>query len=337
MTETKTAAQATATTQVDVVIKDLTVQAGSRILLQDTSARFAGGKITLLVGRSGVGKSTLLKIIAGLLDPLEVGIRVQGQVQRCGADGEALRRASSVGVVFQDHALFDELSPLQNVRLAQAHRAAASGPNPLLEPVRLLEELGVPTDVPTRALSGGQRQRLAIARTLAYDPDVVLYDEPTAGLDSATAAEVTRVIAATHARHPCTSIVVTHDYESLASIADAIYLIDPRSCALRLVPREEWNQLHTLLEQSGSGGDDLLQADTSRVPRVVRRLGRGVQRFLHETSRMVESCLQVPWRLVPVWKSPRWGMRFLLHYLRAVASPSAWLYIAISGAIIGFV
>ena len=97
----------------------------------------------------------------------------------------------------------------------------------MLEPDRLLEELGVPTDVPTHALSGGQRQRLAIARTLAYDPDVVLYDEPTSGLDSATAAEVTRVIAATHAKHPCTSIVVTHDYESLSRIADAIYLIDP--------------------------------------------------------------------------------------------------------------
>jgi ABC-type transporter Mla maintaining outer membrane lipid asymmetry ATPase subunit MlaF/ABC-type transporter Mla maintaining outer membrane lipid asymmetry permease subunit MlaE len=337
MTASPTTGSTTTATQVDVVIHDLTVQAGTRILLQDTSAIFAGGKITLLVGRSGVGKSTLLKIIADLLDPLEEGIRVQGQVQRRGTDGQPLRRASSVGVVFQDHALFDELSPLQNVRLAQAHRAAASGPNPLLEPVRLLEELGVPTDVPTRALSGGQRQRLAIARTLAYDPDVMLYDEPTAGLDSATAAEVTRVIAATHAKHPCTSIVVTHDYESLAQIADAIYLIDPRTCTLQAVPRDEWSQLHKLLEQSGAGTDELLQADTSRVPRVVRRVGRGVERFLHETSRMVESCLQVPWRLVPAWKSPRWGLRFLGHYLRAVASPSAWLYIAISGAIIGFV
>jgi len=337
MTEIKSTGPAASVSQVDVVVSDLTVQAGTRILLQDTSARFAGGQITLLVGRSGVGKSTLLKIIAGLLDPLEEGIRVQGNVQRCGSDGQPLRRTSSVGVVFQDHALFDELSPLQNVRLAQAHRTTTSGPNALLEPARLLEELGVPADVPTRALSGGQRQRLAIARTLAYDPDVILYDEPTAGLDSATAVEVTRVIAATHAKHPCTSIVVTHDYESLASIADAVYLIDPTTCTLQTIPREEWNQLHKRLEQSGSVGDELLQVDTSRMPRPVRRLGRGVQRCLHETSRIVEDCLQIPWRLVPAWKSPPWGMRFLLHYLRAVASPSAWVYIAIAGAIIGFV
>jgi ABC-type lipoprotein export system ATPase subunit/ABC-type transporter Mla maintaining outer membrane lipid asymmetry permease subunit MlaE len=322
---------------VDVELQGLTVQAGSRILLQDTSARFAAGQITLIVGRSGVGKSTLLKVIAGLIDDREEGIQVTGAVRLSGTAGRRLSRRHSVGVVFQDYALFDELSPLQNVRLARAHRPQGAGSDGMLEPARLLEELGVPTDVPTHALSGGQRQRLAIARTLAYEPEVVLYDEPTSGLDSATAAEVTRVIEATHANYACTSIIVTHDYESLSRIADAIYLIDADTCTLRAVSRDAWSNLSALLEKSGSANDELLQVETSRLPKWLRRANHWVAGVLAETSRLLEACVQTAWRLVPAWKSPQWGFRFFWHYLRAVASPSAWVYIAIAGAIIGFV
>jgi ABC-type transporter Mla maintaining outer membrane lipid asymmetry permease subunit MlaE len=172
---------------------------------------------------------------------------------------------------------------------------------------------------------------------LAYDPHVVLYDEPTSGLDSATAAEVTQVIESTHANHPCTSIIVTHDFEALSRIADAIYLIDPKSCALRLIERKDWSQLREILQQSGGASDELLQVETGRIPVFLRKTGRKFGDYFTETSRVIEACLQTPWRLIPLWKSPLWGFRFFIHYLRAVASPSAWLYIAIAGAIIGFV
>ena len=337
MTPTPAPATTSRSSAVDVVIQDLTVQAGARILLHETSARFAAGQVTLIVGRSGVGKSTLLKVIAGLLDEREEGLQVTGTIGLYDQQGRLLTGRRSVGVVFQDYALFDELSPVQNVRLARAHSPHRADGDSLLDPARLLEELGVPDDVPTHALSGGQRQRLAIARTLAYGPDVILYDEPTSGLDSATAAEVTRVIEATHARHPCTAIVVTHDYEALARIADAIYLIDPGTRTLRAVPRSEWGDLSTLLALSGSATDELLQVETGRLPGWVAQAGRRIAKGLSATTRLLEACLESIWRLVPAWKSPWWGARFFLHYLRAVASPSAWLYIAIAGAIIGFV
>lgn len=324
-------------TTTSVTLQDVSLRAGQRILLENTSLRFEAGKITLIVGRSGVGKTTLLKAIAGLLDARDEGLQISGTIAMSDATGRSTPQARSIGVVFQDFALFDELSPLQNVRLARAHAARRNRSDPRLAPERLLSELGVPTAVRTAALSGGQRQRLAIARVLAYGPDVVLYDEPTSGLDSATAAEVTEVIERTYRNHPCTLLIVTHDYESLSRLADAIYLIDPDQCTLRLIDRADWPRLSELLEESGSAQDELLEIVSPRVPAFMRRAGRGVERFLAGSSRVVEGCVQLPWRLIPIWKSPRWGLRFLAHYLQLVASPSAWLYIAIAGAIVGFV
>ncbi len=320
-----------------VHLKGVSLQAGRRILLDNTSLCFEAGKITLIVGRSGVGKSTLLKAIAGLIDSQEEGLRVDGEIVLCNSDGKPRSDRRATGVVFQDYALFDELTPLQNVQLARAHAAPQSRTDPRLAPERLLEELGVPTGVRTASLSGGQRQRLAIARVLAYAPPVVLYDEPTSGLDSATAEDVTRVIAQTYENHPCTLLIVTHDYEALSRIADAIFLIDPQQCTLRPIERQDWPRLSEILQQSGSSLDELISVPNTRIPAPLQSAGRAAGKFLAQTSRMAEACVSLPWRLLPLWKAPWWGLRFLLHYLRSVAGLSAWLYIAVAGAIIGFV
>ena len=195
----------------------------------------------------------------------------------------------------------------------------------------------MPLHVRTSALSGGQRQRLAVARALAYDPDVILYDEPTAGLDSATAAEVAALIRATHASHPKTSIVVTHDYEALGPIADRIYLLDPQGRSLRPIDRVQWSRLREQLRPLATDEP----SDTPPLGERLRTGGlRGLRRvgdFLAGTTRVVERVLAAVVALLPVWRRPLWGLRFLLHYLRLVAGPSAWAYLAISGAIIGFV
>ncbi len=186
-------------------------------------------------------------------------------------------------------------------------------------------------------MSGGQRQRLAIARTLAYDPDVILYDEPTSGLDAATGQQVARLIRSTHGAHPKTSIIVTHDYESLSPIADAIYLFDTDTHALREVEPVRWPGLREELRPQAPDDGQSPPAGAARrgggaFRSLIRRLGNG----LVVSSRALEETLLAPLRLVPIWKSPLWGMRYLLHYLRLVAGPSAWLYVAMAGAIIGF-
>lgn len=324
---------------VAVEVQDLAVAAGERVLLEQASARFPAGDVTLIVGPSGAGKSIFLRVVAGLIDESNSGIEASGDVKFDEQVVTSAKRRRSVGLVFQNFALLDELSPIDNVRLARAHRRhRASSDADVPSAKSLLRELGVPQEVRTASLSGGQRQRLAIARTLAYDPDVILYDEPTSGLDAATAAEVATLIQSTHATHPKTSIVVTHDYEALTPIADRLYVLDPDTRSLREVDRSQWLGMRDKIkpvptdEVSSDDRDALDRAGT-----VVKRAGKAVGDFLAATTKTTLEALLAPLWLLPCWRNPVWGLRFLAHYLRLVAGPSAWVYIAISGIIIGFV
>jgi ABC-type transporter Mla maintaining outer membrane lipid asymmetry ATPase subunit MlaF/ABC-type transporter Mla maintaining outer membrane lipid asymmetry permease subunit MlaE len=324
-----------------VELRRLSVQAGGRSLLEHASAEFPPGGVTLIIGCSGVGKSVLLRILAGLIGPAHPEIQVSGTIHFGGRETFPLGGESEAGVVFQNFALFDELSPLDNVRLAQAHRSGGRAPCQALDPAALLEELNVPQEAPTAALSGGQRQRLAIARTLAYDPSVILYDEPTSGLDPATAAGVAKLIQSTHAAHPKTSIIVTHDYESLAPIADQIYLLDPHTRSLRLIERGEWASLRNHLKPPVAEPLEEIPSKTGpgrgRLQNWTRKIAGAAAGTLAATSRVVEAAFTAPLWVLPFWKSTAWGLRYLGYYLRLVTGPSAWLYIAIAGAIAGFV
>lgn len=330
-----------------VEVRDLTLRAGERVLLERTAARFEPGEVTLIVGPSGAGKSLFLRAMCGLITPDTPEISVTGDVL---LDGErAARSGRTVGVVFQNFALFDELTPAENIRFALAHsRRRPSRERAALSAEEWLAELRVPANVRTASLSGGQRQRVAIARALAYDPDVLLYDEPTSGLDAATSGQVAELIASTHASHRRTSIIVTHDHAALAPIADRIYLFDQEARALREIPREEWPRLNELLHAQaaihttadgprggGSANEDAAEVVPLGAPS--SSMFGGAVELLEGTSRLLETLLATPLRLLPLWRSPLWGLRLLLHYLRLVAGFSAWLYVAIAGVIVGFV
>ena len=319
---------------VHIALDRVSIRAGQQWLLRETSARFEAGQVTLIVGPSGAGKSTLLRLLAGLTDEEGSGLKVDGRVTWNDQPTSPRTRCRSTGVVFQDGALLDELSPLDNIRLASAHRKRRAHAGLIPGAKQLAAELQVPTNVRTALLSGGQRQRLAIARTLAYDPAVILYDEPTSGLDAATATRVARRIRETHDAHRKTTIIVTHDYEALAPIADQIYVLDASKLSLRRIPQECWDGLRDLMEQG------LPPASPNKDPEQdgwLKRCATRVGKYFAATTSVVEGTLTAPLWLLPLWRSPWWGVRFLLHYLRLIAGPSAWAYIMLSGVIVGFV
>ncbi len=332
-------AKQTAVAGTAVELQGLTISVNDRVLLDGASARFEPGNVTLIVGCSGVGKSLLLQAIAGLLDRSNREVCVSGRILLHDEDVVRSRRNHSVGVIFQSGALFDELSPIDNVRFAREHRPRSrSRAGETTTPAALLKELNVPPEVRTTALSGGQQQRLAVARTLAFNPEVILYDEPTSGLDVATSGQVAALIQRTHANHPQTSIIVTHDYQTLPRIADEIYLLDADTKSLRWIDQDSWHRLGEFLNQPALAQQRLKpEGPGKRATDWIKQGCEQIGGFLVGTSRAFEETLLFPIRLLPLWKSPKWGLRYMLHYLNLVAGVSAWVYIAIAGLIIGFV
>lgn len=334
-----------------LMLEQLSVQAAGKRLLERVDAEMPAGKITVIVGGSGAGKSVLLRILSGLIPPAGEVITWQGHVGH-----DAGQPLSRVGIVFQQFALFDELSPLGNVQFAIDHRRdrrQASGQSA----VEWLRELRVPSEVPVAALSGGQKQRLAIARTLAADPEIVLYDEPTSGLDSASGRQVAQLIRRTQQLHRRTSVVVTHDYETLLPIADRVFLLDSDAKQLIEVPEAEWPQIADRmrpvqsddgatsrsaeaapksLPQTASPATPPVAAATRRLERGRRAMMTAIGDFFVVTGTACEAALRLPLDLLPRWPQVRWGGRFLLHYLRLVCGPSAWVYVMIAGVIVGF-
>jgi ABC-type transporter Mla maintaining outer membrane lipid asymmetry ATPase subunit MlaF/ABC-type transporter Mla maintaining outer membrane lipid asymmetry permease subunit MlaE len=323
---------------VSVRLENLSVSVAGRQLLENVNAVISAGKVVVIVGPSGAGKSVLLRTLAGLVDPLTTPIRVQGKV-RYGESTESKEskpKTPRVGVVFQSFALFDELSPTANVQLAIDH--AMDNPEHRTAK-QWLDELGVPASAPTSALSGGQKQRLAIARTLASHPEVVLYDEPTSGLDAESGRRVALLIRETHNAHDQTSILVTHDYASLIPIADEVWLFEPTDKTIRAIDRERWEDMPRIMadQKQKAASVSNVDVETKPVPGLVEHAKSKSADFLDATGTAILSAFQWITDVWPIIPTGKWPVRFFAHYWHLAAGVSACFYLAIAGAIAGFV
>ena len=209
-----------------VVLRDVEKRFGAYPVLQGISLQVTRGETACIIGPSGSGKSTLVRCINALVPVSSGSIQVNGrEVNDPRLDKLALRR--DVGIVFQQYNLFPHRTALQNVAMAQVHvlrRARAEAEaraRVLLAKVRLADKL----DYYPGELSGGQQQRVAIARSLAMDPKVMLFDEVTAALDPETKKEVLVTIQEL-AAEGMTCIIVTHEMSFARRLADMVDFTD---------------------------------------------------------------------------------------------------------------
>lgn len=186
------------------------------------------GRTTVIIGRSGTGKSVTLKHIMGLLRPDAGQIFVSGQ-ELTNLSDRALRKVRlRFGVVFQNAALFDSMSVFENVAFPMREHDRFPEATVRARVRALLEQVGlrgVDNSLPSE-LSGGMRKRVGLARALVRDPEFILYDEPTTGLDPILAAAMDQLIAETQVRRPdITSIVISHDMRAVLDIAHKVAML----------------------------------------------------------------------------------------------------------------
>lgn len=210
-----------------ISIRNVTKNFGGNSVLNGLSLEIPRGETLVIMGQSGCGKSVLLKIITGLMaaDSGEIWFDGTEISSLKGKKINVLRRR--IGMLFQSAALFDSMTVAENVAfmLDQHTDLDKREIRKIVDEKLSLVDLAGVQDLRPAELSGGMRKRVGLARALAFDPEVIFYDEPTTGLDPVTCTEINQLIKDLHQRLQVTSVVVTHDMHSAFSVATRMAMI----------------------------------------------------------------------------------------------------------------
>ncbi|WP_207533118.1 ABC transporter ATP-binding protein [Desertivirga arenae] len=211
-----------------IEIRGLSKSFGKLDVLKEANLDLYRGENLVVLGKSGTGKSVLIKIIVGLLKPDQGSVRVLGNIVDQITYKELLALRLKVGFSFQNSALYDSMTVRQNLEfpLVRNQRRLTKGEvnravEEVLDAVGLMQTI----DQMPSELSGGQRKRIGIARTLILQPEIMLYDEPTAGLDPITSEDINDLIKEVQEKYHTSSIVITHDLTCAKAVSDRVTIL----------------------------------------------------------------------------------------------------------------
>jgi len=223
-----------------IEVQHLRKSFGPQPVLQHVNLKIDKGESVVIIGRSGGGKSVLLKHLVGLLTPDAGEVRIEGQDIGCLNERQLLAVRRKFGMLFQGAALFDSLTVAENVAFAlrrERHASEAEIQTRVSETLALVDLSGTEQKKPSE-LSGGMRKRVGLARAIIYRPEILLYDEPTTGLDPVVADSIDRLIVSIRERLRVTTVAVTHDLRSARRIGQRILMLHQGSIYFSGTPEE---------------------------------------------------------------------------------------------------
>lgn len=242
-----------------IEVRDLYKSFGGQKILDGVNLRIETGESVVIIGRSGGGKSVLLKHMIGLLQPDAGEVIIDGENIEPMDERELLRVRSKFGMLFQGAALFDSMTVAENV--AFAFRRNKTMPESeirakVAEALEVVELPGIENKKPSE-LSGGMRKRVGLARAIIYQPQIVLYDEPTTGLDPIVSDAIDHLILRVRDRFKVTSVVVTHDMRSARRVGQRIMMLHEKKIYVAGTPDEIFNSTDPIVRKFIDGVSDI--------------------------------------------------------------------------------
>jgi len=237
---------------------DVTKKFGDQVVLDRLSLHVPHGKITAVIGPSGEGKSVLLKHMIGLLRPDEGRVMVEGEDISLVNRQELNRVREKFGMLFQNAALFDSLTVFENVAFPLEEKTRLSRTEIRDRVHEALEHVGlngIDNKYPDE-LSGGMKKRVGLARALLLDPRIILFDEPTTGLDPIICRAIHQLIKDTHNRYGFTAVIVSHEIPEIYDISDYVAMLYRGEIISMGAPDEIRNSDHPVVRQFVSGSLD---------------------------------------------------------------------------------